>query len=319
MRFHVSHYTENELALTLLKDQEKGFEVSVIPSIGALLHSFSIKTTAGQINIIDNYKSLDNLKKTMRSVHKSSKLSPFVCRIQDGKYHYNNQELEFMEKFPDGSAIHGILFDRPFEITDEIAAENEASVTMQYRYKADNKGYPFHYNCLVKYHLKENGRLQIETAVLNTGKEDIPISDGWHPYFTMGGKLDNWELSFKASKMVEFDQKLIPTGKLIPNQQFLKSEKIAETFLDNCFLIDNPNGESACRLLNPDNGLELSFYPDKHYPFLQIYTPPHRESIAIENLSSAPDAFNNKMGLTILAPGHSQTFTIGYQLSKRAV
>jgi aldose 1-epimerase len=241
-------------------------------------------------------------------------LSPFVCRIQDGKYHYDGREFEFANKFQDGSAIHGLLFDKPFEVTDEIATETFASVTMQYHYKQDDKGYPFNYNCLIKYQLKQDSLLLIETAVVNTGTQPLPIADGWHPYFTLEGKADEWELYFAAHRMVEFNDKLIPTGNLLPNRNFKKPEKIGDTFLDNCFLLDRFDGKPSCTLSNPGNGLQLLFFSKKHYPYLQLYTPPHRNSIAIENLSAAPDCFNNGIGLTCLEPGHSQTFVLGYQV-----
>ena len=41
------------------------------------------------------------------------------------------------------------------------------------------------------------------------------------------------------------------------------------------------------------------------YNFLQVYTPPHRKSIAIEPMTCAPDAFNNKDGLIVLGPFES--------------
>ena len=114
--------------------------------------------------------------------------------------------------------------------------------------------------------------------------------------------------------MVEFDDQLIPTGNLVPHTRFVVPEKIGETFLDNCFQLDHTNGEPACVLQNQESGLQLRFFPGSHYPFLQIYTPPHRNSIAIENLSGAPNCFNNGMGLLLLEPGHSQTFGLAYQL-----
>jgi aldose 1-epimerase len=46
---------------------------------------------------------------------------------------------------------------------------------------------------------------------------------------------------------------------------------------------------------------------------LQVFIPDHRQSIAIENLSSAPDSFNNKMGLVILPPGQSRSFKVFYR------
>jgi aldose 1-epimerase len=47
---------------------------------------------------------------------------------------------------------------------------------------------------------------------------------------------------------------------------------------------------------------------------LQIFTPDSRQSIAIENLSGAPDCFNNGMGLVLLAPNSSKTFSVIYQV-----
>jgi len=69
-------------------------------------------------------------------------------------------------------------------------------------------------------------------------------------------------------------------------------------------------------LSDPAVGLELYIYPDRAYPYLQVYTPPHRKSIAIENLSSAPDAFNNKIGLIELGPEDSQAFQTRYRIAK---
>jgi aldose 1-epimerase len=314
MQFAVTHRIENDLPLVLLLDQQTGTAVSFIPSIGAQLHSFIIKTAGGAFNIIDHYDSLEDLNNNNTRSHKSSKLSPFVCRIQDGKYHYEGREFEFINKFQDGSAIHGLLFDRPFEVTDESATENAASVTMQYHYKKDDKGYPFDYNCLIKYQLQQDSLLSVETVVVNTGTQPLPIADGWHPYFTLEGKADDWELHFASGHMVEFNDKLIPTGNFLANRNFTEPERINDTFLDNCFLLNEPDDRPSCTLRNPANGLQLLLFPEKHYPYLQVYTPPHRNSIAIENLSAAPDCFNNGIGLICLQPGHSQAFLLRYQV-----
>ena len=315
MRFTVSHQTENELNLVVLHDNQSGTQAAILPAFGAILHSFSVQTSRGPVNVIENYAGLGELRQLLNTSYRSSKLSPFVCRIPDGKYRFAGREYEFRRKFTDGSAIHGILFDKAFEVTDELGSDASASVTLQYHYLGDDEGYPFHYRCLVRYILRKDGMLLVETAVLNTGKQPLPIADGWHPYFTLGGSSDDWQLSFHASTMVEFNDKLIPTGRLVPNTLFSTPQRIGDSFLDNCFHVDRQQGGPACTLSNPANGLRLQFFPGDHYPHLQIYTPPHRRSIAIENLSGTPDCFNNGMGLLVLEPNKSQTFTVGYQLS----
>jgi aldose 1-epimerase len=314
MSFTISHQNENGLQQIVLTDSETGASVCVLPSCGALLHAFIIHTPGGSFNIIDNYKSLDDFKNTVTASHKSSKLSPFVCRIKEGKYHFNGDDFEFVNKFSDGSAIHGLLVKKTFEVTDEYVHSESANVSMKYDYKKDDAAYPFDYRCTVSYQLKKNRELSVETTLLNTGTQHIPIADGWHPYFTLQGKTNDWELCLRAKQMLEFDEKLIPTSKLIPSKKFQIPEKIGDTFLDSCYVLDAWNGEAACSLRNPANDLELLFFAGERYPFLQIFTPPHRESIAIENLSGAPDCFNNRIGLTVLEPGQSQTFTLGYQV-----
>jgi aldose 1-epimerase len=69
-------------------------------------------------------------------------------------------------------------------------------------------------------------------------------------------------------------------------------------------------------LTDKELGIGLYFYPDRSYPYLQVYTPPHRRSIAIENLSAAPDAFNNGIGLISLGPEDSKAFQTRYRIAK---
>ena len=68
------------------------------------------------------------------------------------------------------------------------------------------------------------------------------------------------------------------------------------------------------RFKNSEKKIEIQFFPDESYPYLQIYTPPHRKSIAIENLSGAPDGFNNEIGVITLEPGQSALFKTSYKI-----
>ena len=116
--------------------------------------------------------------------------------------------------------------------------------------------------------------------------------------------------------MVVFDDRLLPTGKRLPFQEFSQLQKIADTKLDNSFVVSTESDSMpACVLRNSTDSLQLSIYPDASYPYLQIFTPDHRNSIAIENLSSLPDAFNNGIGLIVLAPSQSTIFTTRFVIT----
>ena len=315
MRFSFDKIQKKSVELVQLKDEKSGTTVTVIPSVGAALHEFAVQLNGSTFNVIDNYNDVAHAKTEMATSYKSAKLSPFVCRIPNGKYIFDNKEWEIAGKFLDGSAIHGLLFNKPFRITHEIADKEKAAVAMQYDYVNDDAGYPHQYTCRVEYTLTENNVLKLDTVITNRTNNTIPIADGWHPYFQLGRDVDDWRLSFDAQSMVEFDDKLIPTGRLLNYNLFRIPTPVGSNVFDNCFLLSKSNHNAACELFNPQNNLKLSFFPDNNYPYLQIYTPPHRKSIAIENLSSAPDSFNNRMGLLTLEPGHSKSFTVRYQLS----
>ena len=282
-----------------------------IYAFGGLLNKLSIKNSA---NVIDGFTSPHDAKDNITNGFKSAKLNPFVCRLASGKYSFNNQDYVINKFYLNGEAIHGLLYDALFSITDSGADDKCAFVTLLYQYEKKNEGFPFAYTCTITYRLQPKGRLSVETIIQNNATSPIPVCDGWHPYFTLGGNIDELSFQMNAEKMIEFNDKLIPTGNTVPYKKFQAPELFKDTFLDNCFLL-NATDKPACILKNDQIGLQLTIEVDASYPYLQIYTPPHRNSIAIENLSAAPDAFNNKMGLIILAPGESAAFTTSYLLA----
>jgi len=318
MSFTIRRTTQNDLDLVSIHDESNGTEISVLPAFGAMLHSFTVRGRDGSdFNVIDSYPDLEGLKAGMSRSFKSAKLSPFACRIQEGKYSFDNKEYRFRRLFSDGNAIHGLLFDRPFAILGETGGETSGAIVLEYTYKKEDEGYPFDYDCQVRYILHPDSVLEVVTAVTNLDKRTIPMADGWHPYFRLGGKANGWELQFHSDAMVEFDDRLVPTGNLIQYNQFSTARPLGDTSLDNCFTLKPDLVGAACEIHNPANGLTVSFLPDANYPYLQLYTPDDRDSIAIENLSGAPDCFNNKMGLVLLQPGRSQIFTVRYKVGVR--
>jgi aldose 1-epimerase len=316
MKFSIRHNTEQGLELVTIKDESNGTEVALLPGFGATLQAFRVKQQNGvAFNVIDSYRDAAELNREMSRSFKGPKLSPFPCRIPDGKYEFDGREYQFRHLFSDGNAIHGLLYNKPFAILEESADATSGSISMEYLYKKDDTGYPFEYSCRVEYILHADSQLEVVTTVVNTDKTPIPIADGWHPYFQLGGKSNDWLLQFHSSAIVEFDDRLVPTGNLVLYDVFRAPKLLGDTVLDNCFTLKPDLVRAACEISNPANGLSVSFFPDPSYPYLQIYTPATRDSIAIENLSGAPDCFNNKMGLLILPPGHSQIFTVRYKVN----
>lgn len=316
MSFSIRSSKEHDLDLVKIIDETTGTEVSLLPAYGATLYGFTVRhPREGAFNVIDSYKDAREVAKELSRSFKGPKLSPFPCRIPNGVYQYNNHEYRFNHLFGDGTAIHGLLYNKPFTLMETGADNGHGTVVLEYIYRREDPGYPFYYACQTRYTLHSGNDLEVVTTVTNLDDEIIPIADGWHPYFTLGGPTDSWQMQFHAEAIVEFDQHLVPTGRLKQYDHFETLKTIGDTFLDNCFSLKPDIVSAACQLYNPANGLRISFFPDASYPYLQVYTPATRDSIAVENLSGAPNCFNNKMGLLLLQPGHSQIFTVRYKVT----
>jgi aldose 1-epimerase len=76
--------------------------------------------------------------------------------------------------------------------------------------------------------------------------------------------------------MLEYNDALIPTGKTVNTENWVVPTTICDTQLDHGYLLDLSQAQPLCRLTDPGKGVAIEFHPDRSYPYLQLYTPPHR-------------------------------------------
>lgn len=298
-----------------LKDLTTKTYVEVIPSCGGILHSFNAWHNDSFVNVIDGYDSKEDFEKNVASKgFKSCKLSPFACRIKDATYQFE-ENTYVIDKFLLGpNAIHGLIYDASFTVIYQYANEEHAGVAVEYKYRGESNGYPFHYDCVITYHLKKDNELQVSTDIFNRGEGLIPIQDGWHPYFTLGKKINGLQLKFKSNEKLLFDDLMIPTGRIELYEEFATFKPIGDTTFDDCFTVNHSGRQPLIALKDDEQKLQVEIWPDKTYPYVQFYTPPHRMSLAVENLSAPPDTFNNGINLIILPPDANAVFTTMYKI-----
>ncbi len=314
--FSIDHIEENGFKKIRLTDNTANCFAEIIPGCAVMLHNFSITVDGILFNVISSYISKKEFdEQVTQKGFRGLKLSPFVCRIDKGKYSFGEKEYVIEKFYHSENALHGELFDKAFKVIDETSNKDFASVTMSYSYQQEDPGFPFFYDCQVEWKLSLNGHLTAITTCTNKDKGLIPMQDGWHPYFDLGAPIDELYLEFQSKEMVVFNDKLIPTGEMKEYDKFNSIKKIGDTVYDNCFTLNVETCQPMCVLKNIETGIQVSFIPSASYPYIQFYTPEDRISIAIENLSGAPNAFNNNMGFQTLEPGQSSVYEITYQLS----
>lgn len=313
MAFETNITTIGEHAVIHLKDLSTNSFVEIY-SFGALLNKFSVVHAGSLFNVVEGFSNVSEALENITPYFRSAKLSPFVCRVNNGRFSFGEKEYQLTKYTTNGNAIHGLIYDASFNVVDHEANDEFGSVTLSYHYEKKEEGFPFTYTCEVEYKLEAGNLLTVSTTITNTNEKLMPLTDGWHPYFTLGDTIDDYQIEFQSKEMLVFDDALIPTGSFTPYEAFGSLTNFGDTRFDNCFTLNFAECQPLCVIRNPKKKIQIEFHPSQSYPYLQIYTPDSRKSIAIENLSAAPDAFNNGLGLIVLSPKEHAVFSTKFKV-----
>ena len=293
-----------------------GEYLSVIPTFGGNINELVLCKQQQLHSIIAGDKTLESLSGIVENAYRGAKLSPFPNRINNGTYAFNGKHYFFnCNQHP--HALHGLLWNALFEIKDEKVNEDGVLLVLVKEYNKDDNAYPFQYSIEIEYHLTAQGFTCI-TRLYNNAVEPILIADGWHPYLSIGGAIDLLLLQIPSQKQLELADTLIPTGNYINNTFFQQANSLKDVTLDHCFELDVLERKVETLLINESKNVTVVLWQQcgvKGYNFIQVYTPPDRRSIAIEPMTCAPDAFNNKNGVFVLDPQESVELVFGIHLN----
>jgi len=214
-------------------------------------------------------------------------------------------------------ALHGLLYNKEWTLAEEYLTENEAIVKLKKLYESDTNAYPFSFSVVITYQLSAiDNELKVHTEVCNKSDCSIPMAYGFHPYLKFNdSSIDDLTITFNASAKVILDDYAIPTGEVKKFNDYINPKKINKSEFDDCFQLNDNEGIST--VIISDGESQIEFWQEtgtSKYNYLQLYTPPHRKSIAVEPMSSSVDVFNNKMGLIEMLPNEKVTSSFGIKL-----
>lgn len=298
-----------------LRDAATGASARVVPGYGATLVALTLPAPAGGAPQAVLVGPPDAAGLVADPKYRSALLLPFVNRIRDGRYEFDGQSYQLPRNEPARNvALHGFLFDKAFTATTADATADAARLALAYDARGDAPGYPFAFRAEVIYELTAAG-LTLTLRVQNAGDAALPLGAGWHPYFRLGGTIDELVIQAPVSAAVQTDAaRLLPTGALEPAPDFRNGFLLNSRFIDQTFVLDPAAGDRVeTTLTRPATGQRLTFWQDAgadQFRFLHLYTDPSRTALALEPVTSAPDAFNTGQGLIRLEP--SATFEARY-------
>ncbi|TMM30585.1 aldose 1-epimerase [Polaribacter aestuariivivens] len=235
----------------------------------------------------------------------SSILFPFAGRTEDGKYIFQNKEYQLLcNDKENNNALHGLVYDKKFTLVEQAEKNNAISVIIHFEEIEKAKGFPFLYQITLEYTLS-NDSLQLKMSVKNNDTNTFPFFLGWHPYFETSN-IKHTSVSFQANKKIKYNNRLVPTDFLDVN--ITKPIMFKEQQFDDCFFLTN----NTIDFETPD--YKISLESDAKNAYLQMYTPPHRKSVALEPQTGISNSLNNKIGLQNLEP--QKEYSINWSIKK---
>jgi aldose 1-epimerase len=239
-------------------------------------------------------------------------MAPWPNRLEDGKWSYKGQTLEFpINLQSQRNANHGLLIDHPYDLVEAT----ESSVTLGALIHA-RLAYPFNVYTTVKYQLVSSGIVVTHTAE-NLSEDEAPFAVGGHPYFQIVGvPTADLTLRSDAETVLDVNERQIPVGKSATagtRFDMRAGVRVGDNFYDHGFtdLPRDSNGLAHTYLSAPD-GREFDVWQDSRFTHVVIFSPgfywdkssdEKRFAVAIEPQTAGANAFNTGEDLQWLEKG----------------
>ncbi|AVI50986.1 hypothetical protein C5O00_07275 [Pukyongia salina] len=273
-----------------------GFSCKIVPAFGGSIQELVVNNKP----IIEGVTSNKAGQKKYLQMCNSAILFPFPNRIKHGRYRFMDKTHSLPVNEPtNNNAIHGIVYTKSFK----VISFTENSISLSYIHQGST-GFPFPFSIELHYTFYLQN-IELKVLVRNTGDSSFPFGIGWHPYFHTEDQSETI-IRFSSDTIYEVDDQMIPVRS---KQEEFKELKLEKAEIDNAFQLNNTD----VRLIAPKYKLKLQV-PDDSY--LQLFTPDHRGSVAIEPISCIADAFNNRIGLKVLQPGKKFSWPLSLKIEK---
>ncbi|MCS6928198.1 MAG: hypothetical protein NZM43_01755 [Saprospiraceae bacterium] len=277
---------------------EVGHGFSVVPAAGATLVALQHEAEP----VLDSYETSEALEIGLEA--KGALLFPFPNRLREGRYSWLGRQYVFPINDPQtNTAIHGFICREVFQPVRIELTDEHAEIACRLDYEGSHPGYPFPFTMGVTYSMTLRSLFGLQVWVKNRHTEPIPLGFGWHPYFRLGKKIDDYLLKLPPCSREILDERKLPILKQEPFTAFEQMRPLGKEVFDACFRAAEHLTLYDVHLRGERRAVTISLSRTL-FPFFQIFTPPTRQSLAIEPMTCLINAFENGEGITSLAPGH---------------
>ena len=250
--------------------------------------------------------------------YRGALLLPWPNRIAGATYRFRGKDYQLAVTEPQrGHALHGLLARAPFAVLRRHVGECSCSLTLEHIHGGTDPGFPFPFRAHVTWTL-ERHEVSLAIDVVNTGAGSMPFGFGWHPYFSLSGPIATQHLHILADAQYAANDAMIPTVLVHGDLDVGRGEPIGERSFDTVYRLKPGTGRARTRLWQPGSGEGIELWQETgpgKLNHLCVFVPPDRQSIALEPMSCAINAFNSGDGLRVLARGRHFRAAMGVTAS----
>lgn len=260
-------------------------------------------------------------------------LFPFPGRMRHGRFSFQGTEYQLpLNDATKRHAIHGFTPRHRWRIADWNADHHSAFVTGECILMEDMPEvvhlWPANFKIQVTYRLQQRC-LRVEASITNIDNKPLPFGLGYHPYFRLPGVQDadisRYVLHVPANRVWQ-TQELLPTGERSPvpaEWDYRQGKAVGDAWLDIVLTeLASASQKDGLRLLarlsHPAAAGVVEVHATAAFREVVLFTPPHRQALAIEPYTCAPDAAyladrGLDSGWTILRPGEKWEGVVEYR------
>lgn len=241
-------------------------------------------------------------------------MAPWTNRIRNATFAWQGQTRRLQVSHADGTAIHGDVRDRPWQIRHRTPM----SCTLEFDSRLhDDVNFPFPFRCAVRYEVWPGG-VEVDVNLTNTGDQDMPAGCGLHPYFMRRLWSDEDVVELRLPVTGRY-----PTEGCLPSEA-ARREAVCERLntggpfndldLDDVFTIDRFEAELSW----PSSGVRATMVASEPVGHVVVYTPRAAPSsgaprpwFCVEPTTMVNDGFNlaaagwQGTGVRTCAPGET--------------
>jgi aldose 1-epimerase len=305
---------------------ESGSRAMILAGYGFNCVNFSVMTPEGPIETLWSEPDFGPGKSPLYSG--IPVLFPFGGRLVGDSFRWRGQTYTVHDALTlNGNVLHGLVINRPWRVIDQSpsrlvgefhAAKDEPTLLDQY---------PADFRIRMAYEIGHNS-LASEIVIDNPGDRPLPWGFTTHGYYRLSLGGDDPAASIvriPASATWVLDEAVLPTGEIAPvsaANDFRGAEPLGDRALDAIFteVEREPDGSLVSSIEDPIAGRTLRLIARGPFREIVVYTPDHRQAVAIEPYTCVPTTFDleergHDAGLRVLEPGQSETMSIAIELA----